>query len=245
MLPSNDTLPHCGLDVYEDPKPVDSYSDTVTSDDEVMSTPYVHKWFISRSRPPSSPIPFPEIKKVIETCPAPPAPVDYSAMIQMRNNQLFAQYQQHMQQYQMLLQQKLFMSIQAPPMLPAQGVVPPTQWSPSVNIAETTQWSPSMTVTEGFSFESAPISQTYDLGAAHATKAEAYGKPSPTSFLTALVKLTPLDASYFGGAPNGSIPRLTTIPMDISGNLTDAQYSKIFKKYHQVLRLDAHPIVCF
>jgi len=54
------------------------------------------------------------------------------------------------------------------------------------------------------------------------------------------LKLTSLDASHFGTniAP---YPKLKSIPVDISGNLTDAQYNKIFKKYHQHLQLDSHP----
>jgi len=54
------------------------------------------------------------------------------------------------------------------------------------------------------------------------------------------VKLTNLDASHFGSniVP---YPKLKSIPVDISGNLSDAQYTKIFKKYHLHLQLDSHP----
>jgi hypothetical protein len=56
------------------------------------------------------------------------------------------------------------------------------------------------------------------------------------------LKLTSLDASHFGTniAP---YPKLKSIPVDISGNLTDAQYNKIFKKYHLHLQLDSHPMM--
>lgn len=239
MLPSNDTLPHFGLDVLEDKKQVqmDSYSDTLTSDDEVLSTP-----------PPSSPNPFLETTPKIEPCDTPSPkmevcdatatmPVDYqSAFVQMRNNQLFAQYQQQLQQYQMLLRQKLFMSIQVPPMLPAPGLMPPMQWSPPMNPVGGFSYEASGPSTYDLNAASMPYdlnaaSMSYDLGAAHANGAEAN------------VKLTPLDASHFGSTSNGSFARLTRIPLDISGNLTDNQYNKIFKKYHLQLQLDSHPIM--
>jgi len=52
--------------------------------------------------------------------------------------------------------------------------------------------------------------------------------------------LTSLDTTYFGSS-SVSLPKLKAIPVDISGNLTDAQYNKIFKKYHVQLQLDSHP----
>jgi len=54
------------------------------------------------------------------------------------------------------------------------------------------------------------------------------------------IKLTSLDTSYFGTNIT-PYPKLQSIPVDISGNLTDAQYNKIFKKYHLHLQLDSHP----
>jgi len=54
------------------------------------------------------------------------------------------------------------------------------------------------------------------------------------------VRLINLDASHFG-TNISQIPKLKSIPVDISGNLTDSQYNKIFKKYHQHLLLDTHP----
>jgi len=59
--------------------------------------------------------------------------------------------------------------------------------------------------------------------------------PSETS-----VRLINLDASHFG-TNISQIPKLKSIPVDISGNLTDSQYNKIFKKYHLHLLLDSHP----
>jgi len=54
------------------------------------------------------------------------------------------------------------------------------------------------------------------------------------------IKLTSLDTSHFGNNIT-PYPKLKSIPLDISGNLTDAQYNKIFKKYHLHLQLDSHP----
>lgn len=54
------------------------------------------------------------------------------------------------------------------------------------------------------------------------------------------VQLTSLDTSHFG-TNISPYPKLKSIPHDISGNLTDAQYHKIFKKYHLHLQLDSHP----
>jgi len=52
--------------------------------------------------------------------------------------------------------------------------------------------------------------------------------------------VTNLNTSCFGT----DVPtRCRSIPVDISGNLSDAQYNKIFKKYHKQLLLDAHPIM--
>jgi len=52
--------------------------------------------------------------------------------------------------------------------------------------------------------------------------------------------ITNLNTSCFGT----DVPtRCRTIPVDISGNLSDSQYNKIFKKYHKQLLLDAHPIM--
>jgi len=51
--------------------------------------------------------------------------------------------------------------------------------------------------------------------------------------------ITNLNTSCFG---NDVPTRCRTIPVDISGNLPDSQYNKIFKKYSKQLLLDAHPI---
>jgi len=56
------------------------------------------------------------------------------------------------------------------------------------------------------------------------------------------VQFTNLDASHFGTQLD-PVKKLRSIPMDISGNLTDAQYYKIFKLYHLQLQLDSHPIM--
>jgi len=53
-------------------------------------------------------------------------------------------------------------------------------------------------------------------------------------------QFTNLDATCFGTQIE-TVKKLQSIPMDISGNLTDAQYHKIFKMYHLQLQLDSHP----
>jgi hypothetical protein len=52
--------------------------------------------------------------------------------------------------------------------------------------------------------------------------------------------ITNLDASHFG-VQIDPVQKLKSIPMDISGNLSDAQYHRIFKLYHLQLHLDSHP----
>jgi len=202
MLPSNDTQPDSELDdVFALGQQHDSFSSDTLTDDEVMTTP-----------PPSSPNPYNFVKP--ESTPMKPEaamPFDYQTLLQMRNNQLVAQYQQQLQQYQFWLQHRLLETMQTPPFVPA-GVslsLPVQPAAPCV---------------------------AYDMNAT------AYSAPVGSFPGSETVALTSLDASHFGSSAVAA-PKLKSIPVDISGNLSDAQYSKIFKKYHLQLQLDSHPVM--
>jgi hypothetical protein len=190
MLPSNDAQ---SLDVFEYQH--DSFSsDTMMSDDEVVATP-----------PPSSPDPYTVVKPDSTLCPMQikmePVPVDYNALVQMRNSQLAAHYQQ-LQQYQLFLQQNLLASMQTSPFVST--VLAPANYEVAPD-----------------SYPCAPVGS--------------FSGSEPT------VQLTSLDPSHFGTAV--STPKLKAIPVDISVNLSDSQYNKIFKKYHLQLQLDSHPVM--
>jgi hypothetical protein len=168
--------------------------------------------------PPSSPIPY-SIPRTYDYSPKPEPcyEAEIPAVPQMtsqawQQRQLFLHYQQY--QYH-VLQQKLMLSLQLP-----------TVYCPS---------SPSvMPVPEPVCcarpcLEVSPREvRTYEDTRQHLAVPD-----TP-------LKLTNLDASHFGTniAP---YPKLKSIPVDISGNLSDAQYNKIFKKYHLHLQLDSHP----
>jgi hypothetical protein len=142
---------------------------------------------------------------------------ELSVFLQMRNSRLLAQYQQQLQQYQLFLQQKLLLTMQTPAF--PQAVAPPVQWAAPKSPVQDNCYS--YEANTGFS-KSAVKTETNSSGS------------------DSFVKLTNLDATHFGTA-SSSFPKLRTIPVDISGNLSDAQYNKIFKKYHLQLQLDSHP----
>jgi hypothetical protein len=101
-----------------------------------------------------------------------------------------------------------------------------------------------MSLHTSHSFSSAPTApgrwpDSYDSSATRESK----GSPQPCGS-ESLVRLTSLDATHFSSSCV-SLPKLKAIPVDISGNLSDVQYNKIFKKYHLQLQLDSHPTVCY
>lgn len=189
---SNDT--QC-MDVFE-VKFEDTLSDTLLSDEEVVATP-----------PPSSPVPHPE-----------PVQMEVDHLVQLRNQTLFAQYQQQLQQYQLFLQQKLLMSLSQPPLLPMGYAPAPSGWLPPVA-------------------QCPPCKQPK----CEVVSVTSHQEPSkPTNNLDSCLTLTSLDTNHFG-TYNVSMTKLKSIPVDVSGNLSDSQYNKIFKKYHLQLQLDSHP----
>lgn len=186
---SNDT--QC-MDVFEDTF-CDTLSDTLLSDEEVVTTP-----------PPSSPEPHPE-----------PQQMEVDPLVQLRNQTLFAQYQQQLQQYQLFLQQKLLMSLSQPPAFPMGYMPAPAGWMPPAG-------------------QSPPYEPNREAGSV-----PCHQEPSNPQ-MDSCVTLTSLDTTHFGTS-HVSMPKLKSIPVDISGNLSDSQYNKIFKKYHLQLQLDSHP----
>jgi hypothetical protein len=231
MHAPHDTLPSSdGLDAFgtiTDPNNDLFFSEEVSSDvitdEEVVSTP-----------PPSSPLP---------DSPLDPMYVrDSDYAVKQENPTFFKQEPEvfhsrgltphHLQQHQLfyqyhqlqlqVLQQKLLLSrLQMPPVPSLVSPVPHRQETP-VPIPRNVP-----APLEGYSYE---ISKAYDE-----PLSTMQGYSSPTS-----VKLTNLDATHFG-TNSAPYPRLKSIPVDISGNLSDAQYNKIFKKYHLHLQLESHP----
>lgn len=58
-------------------------------------------------------------------------PVDFQTLVQMRNNQLLAQYQHQLQQYKLFLQQNLLVTMQTPPFVPSHvSVTAPNAYAP-------------------------------------------------------------------------------------------------------------------
>jgi len=225
MQVPNDTLPSDGLDAFgtlTDPKNdlffSEDLSDAIT-DEEVVSTP-----------PPSSPLPesplvdhyvresdFPvkqenRFKQDIEVF----STARTLSTQHLQQHQLFYQY--HQLQLQVLQQKLLLSRLQMPPVPP---LVNPRREAPM-------SFPRNPAPLDGYSYE---VSKTYDepLSAMQ-------NYPSQASS----VKLTNLDASHFG-TNSAPYPKLKSIPVDISGNLSDAQYNKIFKKYHLHLQLESHP----
>jgi len=193
----------------------DEFSSDVMTEDEIVSTP-----------PPSSPIPFANIPRTadikLEGSPCDQDmslfksdPYSHMAAQTWQQRQLYLQYQQY--QYH-VLQQKLIMSaLQLPPVA---HMYPPSP--AAMPVTEPVARSPCNDMS------ARDVSRTFEDARQHLA--------APDSPL----KLTSLDASHFGTniAP---YPKLKSIPVDISGNLSDAQYNKIFKKYHLHLQLDSHP----
>jgi len=137
--------------------------------------------------------------------------------------QLYQQYQQ--QQYHQLQQQLNYQYLLHPmPALPR--VSYPTydvDTKPLIDTKPLVDTKP----LDGYSYE---VSKSYDEPLA-----------SMKQFMpTSLVSFTNLDTSQFGGQSD-PVNKVRSLPMDISGNLTDAQYYKIFKMYHLQLQLDSHP----
>jgi len=223
MSVPHDTLPS-GLDAFgelTDDFYSDDFSSDVITDDEVSTTP-----------PPSSPPCSPHIMTQYAHAESPvvvpkletfSVPLDFCGVKapqipvpaqNFQQRQLYLQYQQY--QYQ-LLQQKLLMSTyQFPPAVQQQHVCPPV---------------PNVMPPAYPSFSSPDVPRDV-------RPHEDMRFRQPIS--DASLKLTSLDASHFGSNIT-PYPKLKSIPMDISGNLTDAQYNKIFKKYHLHLQLDSHP----
>jgi len=69
---------------------------------------------------------------------------------------------------------------------------------------------------------------------------KSYDEPLASMQQLGFTSITNLDASHFG-VQIDPVQKLKSIPMDISGNLSDAQYHRIFKLYHLQLHLDSHP----
>jgi hypothetical protein len=196
----------------------DEFSSDVMTEDEIVSTP-----------PPSSPLPYAntsmDIKLEYHSSCDPDFsafksdPYSHMAAQTWQQRQLYLQYQQY--QYHVLQQKLLMSALQLPPV---SHMYPP---SPA----------PAMPVPEPVCARGIPpcsdmsardVSRTFEDPRQHLAVPD-----TP-------LKLTSLDASHFGTniAP---YPKLKSIPVDISGNLSDAQYNKIFKKYHLHLQLDSHP----
>jgi hypothetical protein len=231
MSVPNDTLPvpsMDGLDAFgeitDDNFFSDEFSSDVMTEDEIVSTP-----------PPSSPLPYANIPRVSDIKIEYPSSCEpdvsvfksdpYSQMAAQtwQQRQLYLQYQQY--QYHVLQQKLLMSALQLPPV---SHMYPP---SPTA-----------MPVSE-------PICAPRGLSASTEMPVREVNRPFEDArqhlvVSDAPLKLTNLDASHFGTniAP---YPKLKSIPVDISGNLSDAQYNKIFKKYHLHLQLDSHPTVCF
>jgi len=199
------------------------------TDDEIGSTP-----------PPSSPIPqtyeFPYSPKPEPFYePETPAVPSQMAAHNWQQRQLYLHYQQY--QYH-VLQQKLVMSaLQLPAIPPSSFGSTGTMCNGSMEY-DSHMYCPSppavMPVPEPvcarpyLDMSPREASRTYEDTRQHLAIPD-----TP-------LKLTSLDASHFGTNIT-PYPKLKSIPVDISGNLSDAQYNKIFKKYHLHLQLDSHP----
>jgi len=223
MSVPHDTLPS-GLDAFgeitDDNFLSDDFSSDMITDEEVASTP-----------PPSSPVPYSPVSYspysavkveplMIEAELVEPygVKVDYSPQIAAQTyqqRQLYLQYQQY--QYQLLQQKFLMSTIQLPP-------GPHFYQAPNV-----------MPIPDPVC---APARPVVDVSRDMRPYEDVRGRPM--NGCDTPLKLTNLDASHFG-TTIAPYPKLKSIPVDISGNLTDAQYNKIFKKYHLHLQLDSHP----
>jgi len=214
-----DTLPaQTGLDEFGELPTFfsDDLSDVIT-DEEVANTP-----------PPSSPLPETPsptrdtLTPIFEVPHGPllGVPVDYQSQYaaqSLQQSQLYLQYQHY--QYQ-LLQQKLLMSTFQPPIQHFRQAAPTMMMPLHEPIY--------------------PSYPSYQEAVPSNLDTRSYEVPQGNNSLGTHLNFTNLDASHFGATPV-TYPKLNSIPLDISGNLTDAQYSKIFKKYHYQLHLDSHP----
>eukprot|EP01127_Copromyxa_protea_P012508 TRINITY_DN3278_c0_g1_i1.p1 TRINITY_DN3278_c0_g1~~TRINITY_DN3278_c0_g1_i1.p1 ORF type:complete len:350 (+),score=67.59 TRINITY_DN3278_c0_g1_i1:124-1173(+) len=229
---SNDTQP--SLDVFDGYMTDPSCSDTVPSSDEEE---------ITVTPTPSSPVPFP-----LESPLTPPPSGELEFQMVTNNNWLIQyqqlqqqqQYQQYqLQQYQLMCQQNLLMCLQNTPFAPSMpSFVPSFVPSVSPSFAPAPSMPPSFVSPVSGTASGWPVPgcsvPNYDTKASE-SKANLTACGSDT-----FVHLTSLDASHFGSSAV-SLPKLKAIPVDISGNLSDIQYNKIFKKYHLQLQLDSHP----
>jgi len=207
-----DTLPaQTGLDEFEELTFFSDLSDAIT-DEEVSNTP-----------PPSSPLPeTPSPRDTLAPTfeaprgPFPGVPLDYQSQYAAQSLQQSQLYLQYHYQYQ-LLQQKLLMSTFQPPLQHFRQAAP-TMVMPLHE----------------------PIYPSYQEVVPPSNLDTRSYEVQRNNSLGTHLNFTNLDASHFGATPV-SYPKLNSIPLDISGNLTDAQYNKIYKKYHYQLHLDSHP----
>jgi hypothetical protein len=209
---SNDTLPSQGLDVFEDIRMQED--DLPSSPSETVPS---EEEVIDSTPPPSSPSYFPAY--------SPYSPVDQSpdhtgaqAFVKVKEECVdpMAQMRNNawLAHYHQQLQQLMF---QQKMMMSLQNPQVFTLAAPAVP----NRWP-----------------DGYDMNAAAA--AAETKKIAPPCGSDSIVNLTSLDTTHFGSSCV-SLPKLKAIPVDISGNLSDAQYNKIFKKYHLQLQLDSHP----
>lgn len=151
----------------------------------------------------------------LECSPMECSPVDCSPLLL---HTVQAQQQQlYLQQAQQLMYHKFYQSLQSALLTSGLMTTMPWQYVPS-----TPQWTP---------LEPNSAVKTFPL------VSEPSRQPSQG---TSDEKMTSLDASRFES--NGS-SKMPALPMDISGSLSEAQYSKIFKKYHLALQLGSHPVM--
>jgi len=220
MPSSHDTLPSSvnGLDAFEFKACHDDLACDENSFDAFSDTLTDEE--VCCTPEPQSPVPY--VEEVIVKQEQPPL---------FQQHQFYLQFQQQQQQLQIqaLLQQqqqKLFAPLSSPLFAPV-ATVPYTGCRPTQKPTPM-KGSP----LPGYSYFNCKM-YNEPLGSMHNYGFNDNQGTSSESMFTSL------DTSHFG--VNSSGAKFKSIPIDISGNLTDAQYSKIFKKYHLYLQLDSHP----